>query len=94
LNDRGQRLFSHAARLEKCREVAPLAQLGDAQFDGACAGLPSAIAVAVAVIDPVGIALAVGGASQALDLKLHQTLRRKSHHHAQQIGIGRSSPAS
>src|SRR5215471_17292046 len=72
LGDRRERFLGHPAGLQKRREVAPLAQLGDTQLDGARAGLPIALAVAVAVVDPVGAALAVAGPGQALDLQLHQ----------------------
>jgi hypothetical protein len=40
------------------------------------------------VVDPVGAALAVRGAGQALDLQFHQTLRGKPHHLAKQISVG------
>jgi hypothetical protein len=39
------------------------------------------------VSEPIGAAFAVAGASAALDLQLHQTLRGKADHLAQQIGI-------
>jgi len=42
--------------------LASLAQLRDAQLDGARARLPQAIAIAVAVVDPRGTALAMPGA--------------------------------
>ena len=51
-------------------------------------GLPIAVAVAVAVIDPIGAAFAMAGAGQALDFQLHQPLRGKADHLAQQIGVG------
>jgi len=76
-----------AARLQEAREVGALAQLWDAQFDGAGARLPDAIAVAVALSDTIGALLAVSGAGQAFDLQLHQPLGRKSDHLAQKIGI-------
>ena len=54
LDDRGQRLLGHPARLEEAREVAALAQLGDAQLDRAGPGLPVPVAIAVALGQPVG----------------------------------------
>ena len=78
LDHRGERLLGHPAGLEKRREVAPLPELGDAQLDSARSGLPIAIAVAVAAVDPVGAALPVCRSGQALDLQLHQALRGKS----------------
>ncbi len=56
------------------------AQLRDAPLDCAGPGLPVAIPVAVALVDPIGIASAVGRAGQALDLQLDQPLRRKADH--------------
>jgi len=39
------------------------------------------------MVDPLGAAFAMRGAGQALDLQLHQTLRGKPNHLAQQLGI-------
>jgi hypothetical protein len=87
LDDGGERLLGHAPRLQKAREVAALAELWDAQLDRAGARLPHPVAVAVAVIEPVGLTHAMRGAGQSLDLKLHQPLRGKADHLAQQIGV-------
>ena len=87
LDHRRERLLGHPPRLQKAGEVAALAQLRDAQLDRAGTGLPVAIAVAVAVVDALRAALAMGGAGQALDLQFHQPLRGKADHLAQQIGI-------
>ena len=78
LDHRGQRLLGHAARLQEAREVAALPQLGDAQLDRAGARLPVAVAVAVALGQPLRALLAIAGAGQAADLQLHQPLRRQS----------------
>jgi hypothetical protein len=51
------------------------------------AGLPDPIAVSVTVVEPLRVALAVRGAGQTLDLQLHQALRGKPNHLAQQLGI-------
>ena len=83
LDNRGERFLSHAARLQEAREIAAPAQLGDAQLNRSGAGFPEPVAVTVAVIDPVGTALAVRGAGQVVDLQLHQTLCGKSNHLAQ-----------
>ena len=40
-----------------------------------------------AVIQPLGAALAMGGAGQRFHLQLHQPLRRKTNHLAQQLGV-------
>src|SRR5438128_1598967 len=45
------------------------------------------VSVAIAVIDAVGAALAMRGTRQTFDFELHQALRGKTHHLAQQIGI-------
>src|SRR5207237_8704596 len=55
----GQSLLGHPARLQESRKIAPLAQLRYAQLDRACAGLPVAIAVSIAVVDPLGAAFAM-----------------------------------
>src|SRR4029077_17736840 len=87
LDHRRQRLLGHAPRLQKAREVAALAQLGDAQLDRPGAGLPNPVAIAIAVIDALGAAFAMRGTGQAFDFQLHQALRGKLHHLAQQIGV-------
>src|SRR4029077_418235 len=69
------------------REVAALAQLGDAQLDRPGARLPNPVSIAIAVIDAVGAAFAMRGTDEAFDLQLHQALRGKPHHLAQQIGV-------
>ena len=88
LHHRGERLFGQAARLQEDREVAALAQLGDAQLDRAGACLPQPVPVAVALVDPLRAALAMGGAGQPLDLQLHQALGSEADHFAQKIGVG------
>ena len=70
----------------------PLAQLRNAQLDRAGARLPHPVAIAVALIDPLGATFAMPGAGQALDLQLHQALRGKADHLAQQIGVGAPAP--
>src|SRR6476660_3069689 len=68
--------------------VAALAQLGDAQLYCAGACLPQPVPVAVALVDPLRAALAMGGAGQPLDLQLHQALGSEADHFAQKIGVG------
>src|SRR5712692_4241048 len=87
LDDCCQRLLGQAAGLEKGREVAAAAQLRDAQLDGAGAGLPVSLAVAVALVAPIGAALTGPGAAQALGLQRHQALGRKADHLAQECYI-------
>src|SRR5207245_7019778 len=77
LDHRGERLLGHPPRLQEAREITAPAQLGDAQLDRTGARLPAPIAVPIAVIDPIGRALTVPGAGQALDLQLHQRCAAK-----------------
>ena len=58
LDHRRQRLLGHPARLEEARKVAALAQLRDAQLHRAGARLPVPVAIAVALGEPIGDALA------------------------------------
>ncbi len=88
LDHRGQRLLAHPAWFEEAGEVAAAAQLRDAEFDRAGPGLPVAIAIAVAMIGPALAALAVAGAAQGVGLQLHQALRGKADHLAQQCRVG------
>jgi hypothetical protein len=60
LDNGGERLLGHAARFQKAREIAALAQLRDAQLDRAGARLPNPIAIAVPVIDAVRAAFHSG----------------------------------
>src|SRR6202035_3265007 len=88
LDDGGQRLLGQAARLEEGREIAAAPQLGDAQLDRTRAGLPVAVAVAVAMVASLRAALAVPGAAQSFALQLHQALGSKADHLAQECRIG------
>jgi hypothetical protein len=87
LDHGGERLLGGAPGLEEAREVAALAQLGDAQLDHAGAGLPVAIAITVALGNAGRALLAVGRTGQSLHLDLHQALGGKADHLAQQIGV-------
>ena len=88
LDHRGQRLLGHPPRLQEAGEVAALPQLRDAQLDRAGARLPVALAIAVALGQPLGALLAVAGAGQAAHLQLHQPLGGKADHLPQKIGVG------
>src|SRR5665213_1048374 len=87
LDDGGQRLLGHAARLQEAGEVAALAQLGDAQFDRAGAGLPVAVAIAIALVAAIGTAFAGGRVAQAFGFQGHQAFGRKADHLAQEAGV-------
>jgi len=73
--------------LQEAWEVGALAQLRDAQLDGAGARLPTALTIAVALGETLRALLPVGRPGQALDFELHQPLSRKADHLAQKIGI-------
>jgi len=51
------------------------------------ARLPRSVAVAVALVDPLAAAFAVGGAGEACYLQLHQPLGREADHVTQEIGV-------
>ena len=88
LNDGGERLLSHPPWLEEARKVRALAQLGDAQFDRAGAGLPIPVAIAIALGEPVGGSLAKASAGPRANLQLHQPLGGEGDHLAQDIRVG------
>jgi hypothetical protein len=87
LDDRDQRLLGPPARLQKRREVAALAQLGDGQLDRADPGVPLARPVAVAVGGPLQAALAELGADLGTDVGLHQLVGHPGHRLAQHVGV-------
>jgi len=87
LDHRRQRLLGQAAGFEEGREIAALAQLGNPQLDRPGAGLPIPVAIPVSVREPVGAAFAMRRTGQVLYLQLHQPMRRKPDHLAQQIGV-------
>src|SRR6266446_3705171 len=61
LDHRDQCLLGGLARLQERREVRALAQLGDAQAQRAEPGVEAAVAVTVAVIEPIGAPLVPAG---------------------------------
>ncbi len=87
LDHRDQRLLGRLARLEERRKVRPLAQLGDAQLERAEARVEAAIAIAIAVIEPLGAALVPAGADQTLDIGFHQDLQHRLRHGSQEIAV-------
>src|SRR5208282_3502922 len=74
LNDRRERFFRHSARIEKAGKIRALAQLWDAQLDRAGSRLPVAVAISVALIDPLRRALPARRARERANLQLHQPL--------------------
>jgi hypothetical protein len=88
LDDRGQCLLAHPARLEETREVTALADFRDAQFNRSGAGVPLAPTVAVAVSEAIGAAATMCGSGEGLDFQFHQPLRGKADHLTQEVGVG------
>jgi hypothetical protein len=91
LDHRRQRLLGGFPGLQEGGEVGAAPKLRDPQLDRADAGLPVSVAVAVALHQAVGTALAMGGAGHLAHLQLHQALGGKADHLAQE---GRAGPAS
>ena len=88
LLDHGRkRLLGRSARLQKGREVAPLAQPGNAQLDRARPRLPVPVAVAIAVRQAIGAPLAMGRTGRGAHLQFHQPLGGEADHLTQQSGI-------
>ncbi len=87
LDHRDQSFLGHLAGLEERREVAALAELGDAQLERAQARVEAAVAVAVAVVQPVGRALVARRADHAFDVGLHQDLQHGLGHGAQKVAL-------
>src|SRR5262249_58455815 len=72
LDHRDQRLLGALAGFQKWREIAALAQLWDAQLQGAQPGVEAAVAVALAPGRALAAALLAAGADQPLDVPLPQ----------------------
>ena len=82
-----ERLLGRAPRLEEGREVRALAQLGDGEVNPPSARVPGALAIAVAMIEPLGAARARRRARQGLDFQVHQARGRKGQHLTHEVGI-------
>src|SRR5207247_993946 len=87
LDYRDQRLLGGLARLKEGREVRTLAQLGDAQAQRAEPGVEAAVAIAIAVIEPLGAALVPAGADQPFDIGFHQDLQHRLRYGSQEIAV-------
>ncbi len=77
LDHRRERLLRHAPRLQKAGKVAAPPELRDAQLHRAGARLPQPIALAVAVIEPIGMPLAMRR-SRSIDARQSAADRRPS----------------
>ena len=87
LDHRDQRLLGGLARLQERREVRPLPQLRDAQLERAEPRVERAVAIAVAVIQPIAAALVPAGADQPFDIGFHQDLQHRLRHGSQEIAV-------
>jgi hypothetical protein len=88
LDHRRQCLLGQPARLEEAGKIAAFAQLRNPQLDRAGPGMPVAVAIAVALVDPAFAALAVPGAAEGIALQRHQALGGKADHLPQEAGVG------
>ena len=88
LHNREQRPLMPPARLEQARKVRALAQLGDLQLQGADAGVPLPLSIAVSVGGPPRRPLVWLGAHQVGHLGVHQLLRQQLHAVAQKVRVG------
>ena len=87
LDHRDERLLGGLARLQERRKVRALAQLGDAQLERSKPRIEAAVAITVAVIEPIACALVPTGTDQTLDIGFHQDLQHGLRHGAQEIAI-------
>ena len=87
LDHRDQRLLGRLARLQERREVGTLAQLGDAQLQRAEPRVERAVAIAIAVVQPLGAAFVAAGADQPFDIGFHQDLQHRLGHGSQEIAV-------
>ena len=76
LDHRQQSLLTAPPWFQQAGEVAAFPQLGNVQLHGADAGIPGAVAVAVAVGDPLWAAFAVLGADLGGNLSVHDAVHQ------------------
>ena len=87
LDDGDQRLFRRLARLQERREVAAGPQLRDLEIERAKPRVERAVAVAVALVQPIGGPFVPASADQPLDVGLHQQLQDALGHRAQKVTV-------
>ena len=87
LDHREQRSLVPAPRFQEAREVGALAELRDLQLQGADAGVPFPLSIAIAVGGPAGRPLVRLGADQVGHLGAHQLLRQQLHAVAQKVRV-------
>ena len=87
LDHRDQRLLGGPARLQEWREIGALPQFGNAQAQRPEPRVEGAVAITVAVIEPLDRALVPPGPDQPLDIGLHQDLQHCLRHGSQEISI-------
>lgn len=70
---------------EPVGEVGAGTKLGDGEIDGADASIPSALAIAVAVVGPLGHPAAVGGSAAGIRFGAHELFCELGHQASEQV---------
>ena len=81
-------LGAFAAFQQPVREVGAVPQLGDRQIQRPCAGVELAMPITVALVRPLGAALAVPGTAQRVGLRAQQGVDERRQQFAQHVGVG------
>ena len=87
LDDGQQSLLAAPPRFQQAGEVAAFPQLGNVQRHGADPGVPGAVAVAVAVGDPLRAAFAVLGADLGGNLGVHDAVHQDPQGFPQKVHV-------
>ena len=87
LDDGSERLLGGAPRLQEGWKVRALPELRDGELDRPGARLPGALAIAVALIDALRRAFAMGGADEAFDVHVHHAVGEEGDHLPEEIGV-------
>ena len=87
LDHRPQRLLAAPPWFQQAGEVAAFPQLGNVQLHGAHPGIPGAVAVAVAVGDPLRAAFAVLSADLGGNLSVHDAVHQDAQGFPQQVHV-------
>ena len=87
LDHRQQGLLAAPPRFQQAGEVAALPQLGNVQLHGAHPGIPGAVAVAVAVGDPLRAAFAVLSADLGGNLGVHDAVHQNAQGFPQKVQV-------
>ena len=87
LDDGQQGFLAAPPRFQQAGEVAAFPQLGNVQLHGADPGIPGAVAVAVAVGDPLWAAFAVLSADLGGNLSVHDAVHQDPQGFPQQVHV-------